>query len=66
MGLLTPQTTHEEILVLYQEVYQLKRDPGEVQCSEDIAEETHAEILEVLRECLWHRQGTIQPERETR
>ena len=52
MGLLTPQTTHEEILVLYQEVYQFKRDPGEVQCSEDIVEETHAEILEVLRECL--------------
>ena len=66
MGLLTPQTTHEGILAMYQEVYQLKRDPREVHCSEDIVEETHAEILEVLRECLWCRQGPAQPERETR
>ena len=66
MGLLNPQTTHEEILALYQEVYQLRRDPGEVQCSEDIAEETQAKILEVLRECLWHRMGPTHPEREAR
>ena len=39
MGLLIPQTTHEKILALYQEVSQLKREPGEVQCSEDIVEE---------------------------
>ena len=51
MGMLTPQTTHKEILALYLEVYQLKRDPGEVQCSEDVVEETCAEIREVLREC---------------
>ena len=56
MGLLTPKTMLEEILVLYQETYQLKRDPGEVQCSADVAEEAHAEILDILKACLWHRQ----------
>ena len=65
VGLLTPKMTLEEILILYQEVYQLKRDPGEVQCSAGAAEEAHAEILEVLKACLWHRQGSSWPE-ETR
>ena len=27
MGLITPETTHKEILALYQEVYRLKRGP---------------------------------------
>ena len=45
MGLLTPEMMLEEILALYQEVYQLKRDPGEVQCSAGAAEEAHTEIL---------------------
>ena len=62
MGLLTPKTVLKEILVLYQEVYQLKRDRGEVQCSDDAAEGAHSEILEVLKACLWHRQGSSQPE----
>ena len=62
MGLLTPETTLRRILVLYQEVYQLKRDPGEVQCSAGAAEEVHAEILEVLKAHLWHRQGSSQLE----
>ena len=66
MVLLTLQTMHDEILDLYQEVYWLKRDPGEVQCLENIAEETQIEILETLKECLWHRWGPTQPEREAR
>ena len=40
MGLLIPQTMNEEILALYQEVYQPKRAPGEVQCLDNMAEET--------------------------
>ena len=60
MWLPTPKMTLEEILVLYQEVYQLKRDPGEVQVSAGAAEGTHSEILEVLKACLWHRQGSCQ------
>ena len=63
MGLLTLQTTHEEILALYQEVYQLKRDPGEDPCSEDTVEEIWIEILETLKECLWCRQGPTQSEK---
>ena len=66
MGPLTSQTTHNEILALYQEVYQLKRDPGEVQCSENTVEETQIKILEILEECLQSRWGPTQPERETR
>ena len=58
MGLLAPKMTLEKILVLYQEVYQLKRDPGGVQCSSCAAEEAHAEILEVLKACLQCRQGS--------
>ena len=62
MVLLTPRMMLDEILVLYQEVYQLKRDPGEVQCSAGAAEEAHIEILEVLKACLWCRQGSFQLE----
>ena len=58
MGLLTPLMMHDEIMALYQDVYQLKRDPGEVQCSKDAAEEAHNEILEVLRVLLWLRQSS--------
>ena len=66
LELLTQETTQEEAIALYHEVYQLKRSPGEVPCSADAMEETHMEILEALRECLWCRQGPAQPERETR
>ena len=48
MVLLTQETTQEEIMALYHQVNQLKRNPGEVPCSEDTAEE----ILEMLKECL--------------
>ena len=57
VGLLIPSPMYEEILTLYQEVYQLKRDPGEVQCSENMVEETCIEILDALKEHLWFRWG---------
>ena len=62
MGLLTPGTMLKEILALYWEVFQLKRDPGEVQCSEDTVEETQIEILETLKEHLQCRWGPTQSE----
>ena len=62
VGLLTTEMTLEEILVLYQEVYQLKREPGGVQCCSCAAEEAHAKIIEVLKACLWCRQGSSCPE----
>ena len=57
MGLLTPETTLEEILALYQEVHWLRREPGEVQCTEDVVRKAHNKILEAIRACLWHVDG---------
>ena len=62
MEILTPETTQGEVTALYQEVYQLKRNPGEVLCSEDTMEETHIEILVMLREHLQCRQISAQLE----
>ena len=55
MELLTHEATREEILGLYHQVYQLKRNQGEVSCSHDMAQEIHIEILETLKEHLQHR-----------
>ena len=51
-------------MALYHQVYQLKRSPGEIPCSENTTEETLIEILETLKACLWHRQGSAQPEEQ--
>ena len=61
MGLLTPEMTLDEILALYQEVYQHRRELGEDQCTEDVVGKVHNEILEAIRACLWCRQGSSQP-----
>ena len=66
MELLTLETTQEEIMTLYYQVYQLKRSPREVPCLEDTVEETCMEILETLKEHLWHRQSCTQPESKHR
>ena len=46
MELLTHESTWKEIMPLYHQAYQLKRNLGEVPCSQDTAEETHIEILD--------------------
>ena len=66
MELLTHEATKEEILGLYHQVYQLKRNPGEVPCSHDTEQEIHIEILETLKEHLWHRWGPALPGEEWR
>ena len=66
MELITQETTQEEIMALYHQVYQLKRNPREVPCSEDTKEEICLEILETLKEHLQCRQGSAQLERESR
>ena len=66
MELLTQETTQEEIMALCHQVYQLKRNPGLVPCSEDAAEETCIEILEMLKEHLQCRWGPTKLERELR
>ena len=50
----------------YHQVYQLKRNPGEVPCSHDTAQEIHIEILEMLKEHLQHRWGPTLLEEEQR
>ena len=40
----------------------MRRTPGLVPGSPEVAEQTHQEILDSLRECLNHRQGSDQPE----
>ena len=65
MELITWETTQEENMALYHQVYQIKRNPREVSCLEDTVEEICLEILETLKECLQHRQGPAQPERES-
>ena len=66
MELLTQETTWEEIMALYHQVYQLKRSPGPVPCLEDTTEEIHIEILEMLKEHPWHRWSLTQPQKELR
>ena len=55
------KTTREDIFTLYQEVYWLKRAPGMVPCDPETEEEIYQEILDLLQECLWHRQGSTPP-----
>ena len=60
------KTSREEIFNLYQEVYQLKRTPEAIPGDPDEAEKTCQEILDSLKECLWHRQGPAHLEQEPR
>ena len=64
--LITCKTTQEEIMGLYHQVYQLKRNPRPVPCSQEMAEEICLEILEMLKEHLQHRWGPTQLEEELR
>ena len=66
MELITHKTTQEEIMGLYHQVYQLKRNPREVSYSQDTTEEIHIGIMETLKECLWHRQSPALLEEEWR
>ena len=62
LELLTHESTQEEIMVLYHQVYHLKRNLGEVPFSGDTAEETCIKTLEILKACLQCRWGPTQPE----
>ena len=56
------KTSREVIFTLYQEVYQLKRAPGAVPGDPEEVEKTHQEILDSLKEHLWHMWGPAQLE----
>ena len=66
MKLITCNTTWEEIMGLYHQVYQLKGNPRAVPRFEETTEEIHIEILEMLKEHLQHRQSPTQSEEELR
>ena len=55
-------TSKEEIQRLYHDVYQLRMTHRAVLCPCDMVEEVQREILEMLRGCCWHRQGSTLPE----
>ena len=56
------RTTHEEVFNLYQEIYQLKRTPGLVPGDQEVVDQIHQEILDSLKEHIWHRQSPTQLE----
>ena len=53
-----------EILALYQEVYQHRRELGEVKYTKDVVRKAHNEILEAIRACLqcrWDSSQSAEP-----
>ena len=66
INLIGYRSTRKEIFTLYQDVYQLKRAPRVVPCDLETEEEVCREILDSLKECLWHRWGSALPEEEPR
>ena len=66
MELIYPDSTQEDIEDMYQDVDQLQRLPGRGQCEEAIEECVCKEILNSIKECLWLKQPSTQPEGEWR
>ena len=62
MDVIGPETSQAQIRVIYDEVYQLHRLPGRSPCNEGTGERFCQEILDLVKECLWHRWGSTQPE----
>ena len=62
MELVGYRTTCEEVFNLYQEVYQLKKNPGPVPGDQEVEDQIHQEILDLLKEYIWHRQSPAHPE----
>ena len=53
--LICPTSTREEITEIYWDIYQLRRLPGKSPCDGEMEELLHQEILDSIRECLWHK-----------
>ena len=64
MDLISLGTPWDEISVIYNEVYQLQRLPRRSLCNGETEEQVCQEILDSIKECLWHRQGPMQLEGE--
>ena len=54
------------IRVIYNEVYQLQRLPSRSPCHGETEEQVCQEILDSIKECLWHRWGPAQLDKESK
>ena len=66
VDLIGPETSQAKIRVIYNDVYQLQRSPRRSPCDEETREGIFQEILDSVKECLWHRQVSAQLEEELR
>ena len=64
MELISPDPTQEEITELYWDIYQLWRLPVRSHCKEGMEEHIHQEVLDSIKEFLWHKQLSTLPEAE--
>ena len=55
MELARPDSSWEDIMDLYYNVYQLRRLSGRMICDEEMEAHIHQQILDSVRECLWHK-----------
>ena len=66
MELICPDSTWEDIEDLYWDMYQLWRLSRRGQCEEATGEHLYKEILDSIKECLWFKHPSAQPEVEWR
>ena len=66
MELVHPNSTHEDIGDLYQDVYQLQRLPRRGQWENTTKKCLCEDILDSLKECLWLKQPSAQPQERHR
>ena len=54
MELIQPDSSEEDFAELYCNVYQLWRLLGKMLCDEEMEAHIHQDILDSVKECLWH------------
>ena len=64
MDLIGPETSWAKIRVIYNDVYQLWRLPGKSLCDKETGGKIHQEILDSIKEHLWHMWVPTQAEEE--
>ena len=64
MELICPDSSWEDIVDLYHDVYQLWRLQGRICCDERTEECICQDILDSIKECLWCKQLSMLPEAE--
>ena len=66
MDVIGPGISWAQMRVSYNKVYQLSRSPGRSPCNEETGEIICQEILDLVKEHLWHRWDSGQLEEESR